>query len=244
MEVICYMKKCIFVSLILTFFVLTTGYSQQTPAKSPAKSAADTAPKVEAVETPVEGNIYREMTVMDFENIEFKESDVIFQKARDEEYKVAIRDETPAPINSKKYLGIKLRGTRSNSIQVKFPKDKIPVVDKYVQSISIWVYGKNFSGELYLFVMDATGKTHRLSFGKLNFHGWHKLTKTVPPEISQTDKFLEKKTNIQLLSFSYIPGTGFKPGTNVLDAAWQTFYVDDITAKVREKYKDSQNDEW
>jgi len=238
------MKKRILISLILTLFALSTGYSQQTPAKSEAKAAADTAPKVEAVETPVEGNVYREITVIDFENIEFKDSDVIFQKARDEEFKVAIRDETPAPISSKKYLGVKLKGTRDNAIQIKFPKDKIPVIDKYCQSISIWVYGKNFTGELYLFLMDAVGKSHRLSFGKLNFHGWHKLTKALPPEVTQTEKYLEKKTNLQLLSISYIPGTGFKPGTNVLDPILQTFYIDDITAKVREKYKDSQNDEW
>jgi len=238
------MKKFILVSLILTLFVLTTGYGQQTPAKSEAKPAPETSPKVEPAETSLEGNIYREITVMDFENIEFKESDIIFQKARDEEYKVAIRDETPAPIASKKYLGVKLRGTKSNSIQIKFPKDKIPVIDKYCQSISIWVYGKNFTGDLYLFLMDATGKTYRLSFGKLNFHGWHKLTKSIPPEIMQTEKYLEKKSNIQILSISYVPGTGFKPGTNVMDPIMQTFYIDDITAKVRDKYKDSQNDEW
>ncbi len=239
------MKKRISVSLILTFFVFTAGYSQQkAPAKPEAKSAQDTPAKVEPVEKPLEGNVYREITVMDFENIEFKDSDVIFQKSRDEEYKVALREETPAPINSKKYLGVKLRGTRSNAIQIKFPKDKIPEIDKYVQSISIWVYGKNFTGDLYLFLMDATGKTYRLSFGKLNFHGWHKLTKIIPAEIVQTEKFLEKKSNIKLLSISYVPGTWYKPGTNILDPIWQTFYVDDITAKVREKYKDSQNDEW
>jgi hypothetical protein len=238
------MKKHILVALILTLFIITTGYSQQTPAKPAVKAPAEAAPKVEPAEVAPEGSVYREITVMDFENIEFKDSDIIFQKAGDEEYKVSIRDETPAPVASKKYLGVKLRGTRSNAIQIKFPKDKIPVIDKYCQSISIWVYGKNFTGELYLFLMDSLGKTYRLSFGKLNFHGWHKLTKIIPAEIIQVDKYLEKKTSIQILSLTYVPGTWFKPGTNILDPSWQTFYIDDITAKVREKYKDSQNDEW
>ncbi|MBN2402782.1 MAG: hypothetical protein JXN64_10320 [Spirochaetes bacterium] len=232
------MKKHIVSVLILTLFIFTTGYSQQKPAP------ADTAPKVEPAEVAPEGNVYREITVQDFENIEFKESDVIFQKARDEEYKIAIRDETPAPIESKKYLGVKLRGTRSNAIQIKFPKDKIPTIEQYCQSISVWVYGKNFTGELSLFLMDGTGKTHRLSFGKLNFHGWHKLTKILPQQVAQTEKYLEKKLNLKILSILYVPGTWFKPGTNILDPIWQTFYIDDITAKVREKYKDSQNDEW
>jgi hypothetical protein len=238
------MKKHILVTLILTLFIITTGYSQQTPAKPDVKAPAEATPKVEPAETAPEGSVYREVTVMDFENIEFKDSDVIFQKARDEEYKVSIRDETPAPVNSKKYLGVKLRGTRENAIQIKFPKEKIPVIDKYCQSISVWIYGKNFTGEFYLFLMDATGKTYRLSFGKLNFHGWHKLTKVIPEAVVQTDKFLEKKSSMQILSMTYVPGTWYKPGTNTLDPSWQTFYVDDITAKVREKYKDSQNDEW
>ncbi|MFH0974810.1 MAG: flagellar filament outer layer protein FlaA [Spirochaetota bacterium] len=237
------MKRNIITALILSLFIFTTGYTQQA-AKPEAKGPAEAAPKVEAVEKAPEGNIYREITIMDFENIEFKDADIIFQKAREEEYKIAMRDETPAPINSKKYLGVKLRGTKSNAIQIKFPKDKIPVIDNYCQSISVWIYGKNFTGEFAIYLMDATGKTFRLSFGKLNFQGWHKLTKIIPSVVAQTNKFLEVKTNIKIMSMVYVPGTGFKPGTTILDPEWQTFYVDDITAKVREKYKDSQNDEW
>jgi len=92
--------------------------------------------------------------------------------------------------------------------------------------------------------MDATGRTHRLSFGKLNFHGWHKLTKILTSDISQGEKMLEQKSNMKILSILYVPGTWFKPGTNIIDPVWQTFYIDDITAKVRDKYVDSQNDEW
>jgi hypothetical protein len=236
------MRRNIITALILSLFIFTTGYAQQA-AKPATKAPAEAAPKVETAE--IAGNVYREITIQDFEDIEFKDADIVFQKAREEEYKVAIRDETPAPINnSKKYLGVKLRGTRSNAIQIKFPKDKIPVIDKYCQSISVWVYGKNFTGEFAIYIMDATGKSFRLSFGKLNFQGWHKLTKIIPSEVAQTDKYLEKKTNIKITSLVYVPGTGFKPGTNILDPILQTFYIDDITAKVREKYKDSQNDEW
>ena len=236
------MKRNIVMLLVLSLFIFTTGYGQQNQAKT--TTPAENKPKVEAPEIAPDGNVYREITVMDFENIEFKDSDIIFQKTGDEEYKLSIRDEAPAPINSKKYLGVKLRGTRSNAIQIKFPQDKIPTIEQYCQSISVWVYGKNFTGELNLFLMDAIGKTYRLSLGKLNFHGWRKLTKIIPAEVMQTDKYLEKKTNLKILSLTYVPGTWFKPGTNILDPVWQTFYIDDITAKVREKYKDSQNDEW
>jgi hypothetical protein len=239
------MKKYVILCLVLLMFVISSAYSQTTKTETEKKETpAKTEVKTEAPDVTTEGNVYREITVMDFENIEFKDADVVFQKARDEEYKVAIRDETPAPINSKKYLGVKLRGTKDNPIQIKFPKDKIPVIDKYVQSISVWVYGKKFTGELFMLIMDATGTSHRMSFGKLNFHGWRKLQITFTPDFNQGEKLLEKKSNIKILSLVYVPGTWFTSRTNVVDPVWQTFYVDDITAKVREKYKDSQNDEW
>jgi hypothetical protein len=240
------MKKNVILSLVLLMFVVTYSYSQEQkkPDTKTPETGAKSETRAELPEITTEGNVYREITVMDFENIDFKESDIVFQKTRDEEYKVAVRDETPAPLNSKKYLGVKLRGTKSNAIQIKFPKDKIPTIDKYVQSISIWIYGKQFTGEFSLFVMDASGRTHRLSFGKLNFHGWHKLTKILPTEVNQGENLLEQKSNIKILSMLYVPGTWFKPGTNIIDPTWQTFYVDDITAKVREKYVDNQNDEW
>jgi hypothetical protein len=238
------MKKAILVTLFLTLFVLTAGYTQNKQTKPVTKASAESTTKIETAEITPEGNVYREITVLDFENIEFKDSDIIFQKAREEEYKVAIRDETPAPISSKKYLGVKLKGTRANSIQIKFPNDKMPTIDKYCQSISMWVYGKNFTGELSLFLMDAEGKTYKLVFGKLNFQGWHKLTQAVPSEVWQTDKYLEKKSNIKLLSITYVPGTFYAPGAKTREAIWQSFYIDDITAKVREKYADKQSDEW
>ena len=231
----------IITAAIILFFMFSISYSQET--ETTKKDEASPAAGAEVISS--EGNVYREITLMDFENIEFKESDIIFQKSRDEVYKVTIRDEAPAPIpGSKKYLGVKLRGSRSNAIQIKFPADKQPVINDYCQSISMWVYGKRFSGTLSLFIMDAEGNTHKLSFGKLNFHGWYKLTKILTPEIVQNEKFLERKSSMKILSILYVPGTWYKFGTNVIDPVWQSFYVDDITAKVRDKYKDIQDDDW
>jgi hypothetical protein len=238
----------IIIALILTLSFFAAGNAQQAKPETKAPETQKTPEaKVEtkqAEEAPIEGNVYREITVADFENIEFKDSDIVFQKSGEAEYKVAVRDETPAPVNSKKYIGVKIKATRDNPLQIKFPKDKIPAIDKYVKNISIWVYGKDYTGELSMFIMDSTGKVVKLSFGKLDFHGWRKLTKTIPNDISQIDKNLEKKSNIKVLSLLYVPGTWNRPGTNIVEATWQTFYFDDITANVREKYVDSQNDEW
>lgn len=235
------MKRFISLIVSVVLLMIIAAYAQE---KTDTKKAQDPAENNADILSS-EGNVYQETVVEDFENIEFKESDIIFQKSRDEQYKVAIRNEFPAPVNnSKKYLGVKLRGTRSNAIQIKFPENKLPEIKKYCKSISVWVYGKRFSGELSLFLLDGEGRTHRLSFGKLNFHGWYKLTKVLTQEINQTDKFLERGRNMKILSILYVPGTWYKFGTNAIDPAWQTFYIDDITASVREKYKDRQNDEW
>ena len=90
----------IILSLILSICMLGIGYSQET-----AETKEQEPPKKEEAQVlSTDGNVYQEITLEDFENVEFKESDIIFQKARYEEYKVAIRDEAPAPIaNSKKY---------------------------------------------------------------------------------------------------------------------------------------------
>ncbi len=229
-------------AIFIALFLSAISYSQEAAPEKPEQEA----PKEVAapVVTP-EGDVYQEIVVQDFENIQFKESDIIFQRSGDEEYKVTIRDEFPAPVNnSKKYLGVKLRGSKKNAIQIKFPADKIPTINQYCQSISMWVYGKRFTGELSLFILDADGQAHKLSFGKLNFHGWHKIKRTLPQNINQNDSFLETNSNIKILSILYVPGTWFKFGTNVIDPEWQTFYIDDITANVRAKYKDSQSDDW
>ena len=223
------MKRFISIIAVL-LLVVTVANSQETTDKKESEKPA----KKDAEVITSEGNVYQEIVVEDFEKIEFKKSDIIFQKSRDEVYKVAMRDEFPAPVNnSKKYLGVKLRGSRSNAIQIKFPKGKVPEIKKYCKSISVWVYGKRFSGELSLFLMDGEGRTHRLSFGKLNFHGWYKLTKVLTEKINQTDKFLERGRTMKILSILYVPGTWYKFATNVIDPAWQTFYVDDTPPTVQ-----------
>ena len=102
----------------------------------------------------------------------------------------------------------------------------------------MWVYGKNFSGELSIMLKDANGNMKRLVMGKLNFLGWRKLSVPITDDIAQEDKYLAQKRNIEIVKILYNPST--------LDRlpAWNYFYIDDITAIVREKYIDKQSDEW
>ena len=95
-----------------------------------------------------------------------------------------------------------------------------------------------FAGELSLLLKDANNQPHRLVFGKLDFLGWRKLTVKITPEIAQQDKYLSQKRQIEILKIIYSPGNlGRLP-------IWHYFYIDDITATVREKYTDRQSDDW
>ena len=182
--------------------------------------------------------VYYEITLEDFENSEYNDKNIrFFKKSEEEKAGIAIRDEYPAPIkNSKKYLGIKIFGKYGNVIQI-IPAKKL-LIDKYCRSIYIWVFGKNFAGELSMMMKDVEGRAHRIVIGKLKFLGWRKFIIKLPESIVQKDKYLTKKDQIEITKFIY------QPKTKRRLSLWQYFYIDDIGAMVREKYTDKQSDEW
>lgn len=182
-------------------------------------------------------NVYTEITLEDFETTEYSNNNIKFRQTRDQDAGLQIRDQFPAPLNgSKKYLGVKVKGKLGDSFQV-FPAKPLEI-SKYAQSISIWVYGKNFAGDLSLIMQDVEDKTHSLSFGKTNFLGWKKITVNLGKNIKQQDTFLEQDKKLKILYFQY------KPANKSIHPQWQYFYIDDITTTVRDKYKDSQSDNW
>ena len=199
------------------------------PATQEAKDDADV----------ISDQVYREITVEDFENVQYNEKNVEIRVTKDQKASAAIRDQYPAPIrNSKKYLGVKVHGASGDWTSIIPPKE-LSIAD-HCQSISVWVYGKNFSGELLVLLKSADGQVKRFSFGKLNFLGWRKLTVLIPKDFPQEDKFLAQPKNISIVKFQYNPGrTG-----RLTESDWDYFYLDDITAKVRKKYVDKQNDAW
>lgn len=221
------MKK----ALVYALFTLLMALPAYTQDKTAEKKPGDTE------KTPIGDQLYREITVEDFETTTYTDKDITFTKSKDQKAGAAIREDFPAPIgNSKKYLGLKIFGKRGDALTVN-PSRKL-AIDKYCRTISMWVYGKNFSGELSIFVSDANGRTHRLSFGKLNYLGWRKLTVKIPDDVAQEDKYLTQKREIVIIKILYLPGN-----TDRLPI-WNYFYIDDITALVREKYTDRQSDEW
>ncbi|MCX7679572.1 MAG: flagellar filament outer layer protein FlaA [Spirochaetes bacterium] len=202
-------------------------------AKGPKEEKALPEPKSEKKQLPV----YTTIVLEDFETTQFPESSITYRNTGYQKGGIAIRDQYPSPAkDSKKYLGIKILGKAGDVIQLTPPKRL--VIDKYCQSIAMWVYGKDLSGELSIMIRDSEGTSHRLIMGRLNFTGWRELRVNLPKEIAQMDKYLSQKTEIEITKIMYNPGnTGRLP-------VWNYLYIDDITAVVREKMYDRQSDEW
>jgi len=228
------MKRALFM-LLLSAVVSIPSLSQDTADKADTKTTPASTEKVTA---EVDSDqVYKEITIEDFETTQWTNSNISISVTKDQKAELQARDQYPAPIkDSKKYIGIKVYGKNGDVVVIKPPKELI--ITQHCKSISIWVYGKNFSGELSLLLQDANGKVHRLVFDKLNFLGWRKLHKKLSNEIAQEDKFLSQKRQMKILSFQY------KPAGKGRLAEWNYFYMDDIMANVRDKYLDKQDDNW
>jgi hypothetical protein len=228
------MKRIFAYLLILTVSAITVATAQQKPAPTQAPEAP-AAP----AEDIVSDQVYREIAVETFETSQYTEKNIKITAAKDERADLQMRSDYPAPLKeSKRYLGVKVHGKNGNNVTIT-PTKPLEVTD-YTQSLSVWVYGKNFSGELSMLVRDATGQNRRFIFGKLNFLGWRKLTVTIPKDFQQEDKYLSQAKTIAIVNIQYNPGR-----TSALKSDdWEYFYLDDITAKVRKKYIDKQNDAW
>lgn len=201
---------------------------------------AQEADKSEDSETSVDvinDQVYTESIIEDFETNVYSKENGSLRVTKDQKFDIQMRDAFPAPVRgSKKYMGIKIYGRIGDALTITPPKN-LEIKD-HVQSISIWVNGKNFTGNLTLVIKDANNRTHCLNYGKLNFLGWRKLTYKLTSDIAQEDKYLAQPRSLRILKLIYRPGNaGRLP-------IWNYLYIDNISAKVRKKYVDRQSDDW
>lgn len=223
------MKKLFICFILLLFIIPATSQDKKEPEK-------DTTKKVTEADQ-VNQTIYTEIVLEDFESTKYTDDNLKFRKTKDQQGFLQIRSEYPAEYNnSKKYLGVKVYAKKGDAFQI--VPAKTLEISKYCKSVSVWIYGKKFSGEFSMILQDAEGTNHRISFGNLQFLGWKKLTVNLDKRIKQQEKYLEKENSLKILHFQY------RPGNDSLLPEWQYFYMDDITATVRDKYKDKQSDNW
>lgn len=227
------MKKLFICFTLLLFIIPAVSQDKKEPEKEAAKEPAKKITEADQVNQ----TIYTEIALEDFESTQYSDKNFKFAKTKDQQGSLQVRGEYPAEYNnSKKYLGVKVYAKKGDVFQI-FPAKPLEI-GKYCKSISVWIYGKKFSGEFSMIIQDIDGTNHRVTFGNLQFLGWKKLTVNLEKKIKQQEKYLEKENTLKILHFQY------RPGNDSIHPEWQYFYLDDITATVRDKYKDKQSDNW
>jgi hypothetical protein len=231
------MKRRFLIPLI-TIAMMAPLYSQEKKqAGTKEVKKAESEKKEQETVKPKSYTVYQEITLEDFETTPYTDKNIYFNSTGYQEASLSIRDQNPAPNGrSKKYLGVKVRARAGDTFIIKPAKELL--IDKYCKSISLWVYGKDYAGVLWMLLMDTDQKTYKLRVGSLNFLGWRKLTIGIPARVAQQDLFLNQKKHLKILQLQYT-------AVNREELArHQYFYIDDITAMVRDKYDDKQSDEW
>jgi len=214
--------------LILSLCIMMPGYSQDKPVETKTDDIADS----------IGDKVYFESILEDFEQTVYTtEKNLQFSVTKHQEGSINMRDQYAAPTGkSKKYLGVKMYAKKGDVFKIIPAKDL--VIDKYCRSIAVWVYGKRFSGELSIILQDAEQQNHRIILGTTDFLGWRKLIVKLDRNIKQEDEYLNQKRFLKILQIQY------RPGNMARTPLWQYFYIDDISAMVREKYTDRQSDDW
>ncbi|TAL30379.1 MAG: hypothetical protein EPN93_19880 [Spirochaetes bacterium] len=181
--------------------------------------------------------LYHRIRVEGFENSPWGKANLVAGTNARAEIEVSIEEQFAAPVRgSVKYLVVRSRGELSDMLSLA-PSQKLRI-PSLCRSISVWVYGMNTGGVLSMIVRDNRDARHRISFGTLNFLGWKELTAAIPDETRQTSDALGQSHEIEIERINYQRGSGVQRDEII------GFFLDEITALVREEYKDLKRKEW
>ena len=96
-------------------------------------------------------------------------------------------------------------------------------IEGITKTLSVWVVGRNFNHVLKIMLYDYFGNYQELTFGKLNFTGWKKLSLAVPPHIAQTDYHYATRNGLKFI--------GFKIECDMMESYGKYYiYFDDLSA--------------
>jgi hypothetical protein len=115
-------------------------------------------------------------------------------------------------------------------------------IEGIVKTLSLWVVGRNYNHVLKIIISDYFGEKKELTFGKLNFMGWKKLTVAIPPAISQDEYHYPGRSGVQF--------QGLKLEFDQPETYGQYFvYFDDLRASTDlfaevSRDVDSMSDDW
>ncbi|MEQ9366405.1 MAG: flagellar filament outer layer protein FlaA [Leptospirales bacterium] len=101
--------------------------------------------------------------------------------------------ETPPIPGSKRYLYISFRAEAPTGLRVRPPKSIR--FSGYVRRFEFWAMGTGHADEIYLDLVDAAGREHRVTAGRLDYFGWRRLQVVPAPELRQ--RAMDGRTGIQ-----------------------------------------------
>ncbi len=115
-------------------------------------------------------------------------------------------------------------------------------IEGITKTLSLWVVGRNYNHVLKIVIRDYLGEKKELTFGKLNFMGWKRLTVAVPPTINQSEYHYGGKDGIMF--------EGLKLELDMVETYGQFYvYFDDLRAWTDlfaevARDDDSMSDDW
>ncbi len=171
--------------------------------------------------------IYQEILLESFDSLPFTERDI--RQNESIRAHLIIKEDYPAPLpDSGRYLTVEIESDGPDALQVFFRRQ--PVLRQHTRWFSIWAHGMKLPGDLLILVEDTRGQVHQLSFGTLNFRGWRRLTAEVPDHVIQYDHVPGINEALKIVQLIYRPGPRKRLKKD------QIFFLDNLSASVREKY--------
>ena len=140
--------------------------------------------------------------------------------------KMAQKKSLKSPKLNEYVLGVKVKFEKRGHYHFAIQPSHPIFIEGKVKAFEIWVVGRNRNHKLYILVRDMTGALKKVYMGRLNFLGWKRLFKPVPPGVIQEDfRHSPMKRGLYVV--------GLYVECDPLDT-FGTYYIyfDDLTAEV------------
>lgn len=227
------MKKIIIITLSLLFLLTSLSFAQSEGGPDSENIGVDSAQQrlIELSVTKFEDVAYWKCTMpLDDGFIQIRR----FSGGPLDKEAIVGEEDSKVQEGDKYVLGTKVQYIKRNlgSFAV-FPVKPLPI-EGITKTLSVWVVGRNYNHSLKILIRDYFGRTQAISFGKLNFMGWKKLTVAIPPRIIQSDHHFTNLRGIQFI--------GFRVDSDLMESYGSYYiYFDDlraVTDMFDEEYRD------
>ncbi|MCB1193702.1 MAG: hypothetical protein H7A23_01655 [Leptospiraceae bacterium] len=175
-------------------------------------------------------SIVQEKIVENFENFDLNKIKVFSKDDILPEYRISKFLTSPLKISESSFMIRILDEASSFHVQWKKPYE----IEGYIENFEFQIYSNNTGGNIFLFLVDTHGIQHKIIIVRLDFKGWKSVLVPIEGKIDQNDWVINKDIKSQFLGFFY------EPPKNINKEKEKLVVIDDISVKVRKKYKINQ----